>query len=80
MEYTSFPPPPQHVSRIGLGTWAIGGDLWGARQPSQLPDMDQVLGWKLDTEDFLKIDRILERHITEPASLSFMAPPVSSIS
>lgn len=29
MEYTEIPNLDQKVSRIGLGTWAIGGSLWG---------------------------------------------------
>jgi aryl-alcohol dehydrogenase-like predicted oxidoreductase len=29
MEFTSIPDLPQRVSRIGLGTWAMGGSLWG---------------------------------------------------
>lgn len=29
MEYTSIPNINKKVSRIGLGTWAIGGGLWG---------------------------------------------------
>jgi len=29
MEYMSIPPLGQKVSRIGLGTWAMGGSLWG---------------------------------------------------
>lgn len=29
MEYTKIPTLPHKVSRIGLGTWAMGGSLWG---------------------------------------------------
>lgn len=29
MEFTNIPSLKQKVSRIGLGTWAIGGSLWG---------------------------------------------------
>lgn len=29
MEYTTIPNLPQQISRIGLGTWAMGGSLWG---------------------------------------------------
>ncbi|GAB4227088.1 MAG: hypothetical protein Tsb0021_03710 [Chlamydiales bacterium] len=29
MEFTTIPPLNQKISRIGLGTWAIGGWMWG---------------------------------------------------
>jgi len=29
MEYTHIPNIGTKVSRIGLGTWAMGGSLWG---------------------------------------------------
>lgn len=29
MEFTSIPTLPQQISRIGLGTWPMGGSLWG---------------------------------------------------
>ena len=29
MEYTTLPQINKKASRIGLGTWAVGGDLWG---------------------------------------------------
>src|SRR5438105_3231244 len=29
MEFTTIPNLPQKISRIGLGTWAMGGSLWG---------------------------------------------------
>jgi len=35
MEYTEIPNITQKVSRIGLGTWAIGGSLWGGADEKQ---------------------------------------------
>jgi aryl-alcohol dehydrogenase-like predicted oxidoreductase len=32
MEYTTIPPLKQKVCRIGLGTWAIGGWMWGGTE------------------------------------------------
>ena len=34
MEFTSLSPLPQKISRIGLGTWAMGGSLWGDNDES----------------------------------------------
>ncbi|MFE4108351.1 aldo/keto reductase [Almyronema epifaneia] len=35
MEYTEIKPLTKKVSRIGLGTWAIGGWMWGGTQERQ---------------------------------------------
>ena len=32
MEYTSLPGLEKPVSRIGLGTWAMGGWMWGGAE------------------------------------------------
>ena len=34
MEFTSIPNLSQKISRIGLGTWAMGGSLWGESDES----------------------------------------------
>ena len=49
--------------------------LWGARRPSQLDPVDEVMGWSIDEESKRDIDRILKRAIQEPVSPEFMAPP-----
>lgn len=49
--------------------------LWGARKPSQLKAMDDIDGWHVDDAAKAEIDAILKRHIPEPISPSFMAPP-----
>ena len=50
--------------------------LWGARNPSQLDPIEDVLGWTLDSSAMAEIDRILERAIPDPVGPEFMAPPV----
>lgn len=49
--------------------------LWGARHPSQLDAVDEVMGWSLTEEDFKEIDRILTETIPDPVGPEFMAPP-----
>jgi len=49
--------------------------LWGARHPSQLDAVDEVMGWSLTEEDFKEIDRILTETIPDPIGPEFMAPP-----
>lgn len=38
MEYTHIPPLSTKVSRIGLGTWSIGGALWGGTNENEAID------------------------------------------
>jgi aryl-alcohol dehydrogenase-like predicted oxidoreductase len=49
--------------------------LWGARSPEQLAPVDEVVGWSLDGETRLAIDRILRERVTDPVGPEFMAPP-----
>ncbi|XSG83315.1 MAG: aldo/keto reductase [Methyloligella sp. ZOD6] len=49
--------------------------LWGARHPGQLEAMADIDGWHIDEGAKLEIDAILKRHIPEPISPAFMAPP-----
>jgi len=49
--------------------------LWGARRPDQLDPLDEIEGWTLDDASKADIDAILDRHIAEPISPAFMAPP-----
>jgi aryl-alcohol dehydrogenase-like predicted oxidoreductase len=53
----------------------VGIALWGARHPSQLDAVDEVMGWSLTEEDFKEIDRILAETIPDPVGPEFMAPP-----
>ena len=50
--------------------------LWGARNPSQLENINDVMGWSLDTEAMHQIDQILDQHIKTPVGPEFMAPPI----
>lgn len=49
--------------------------LWGARQPKQLANVSDVLGWTLDDRAMEQIDEILNQEIKEPVGPEFMAPP-----
>ncbi len=49
--------------------------LWGARRPSQLDPVGDIMGWSLKKEDFEAIDKILEETINDPVGPEFMAPP-----
>jgi aryl-alcohol dehydrogenase-like predicted oxidoreductase len=49
--------------------------LWGARRPSQLDPLEEVMGWRLDADAMGEIDRILRRNIKDPIGPQFMAPP-----
>ena len=49
--------------------------LWGARRPDQLAPIDDVLGWRLDDETRVAINRLLAEIVTDPVGPEFMAPP-----
>ena len=49
--------------------------LWGARHPDQLDQVTEVMGWKLDSNALMEIDRILSDCIRDPVGPEFMAPP-----
>jgi aryl-alcohol dehydrogenase-like predicted oxidoreductase len=51
--------------------------LWGARHPRQLDAIGEIDGWNIDAETLREIDAILKRHIVDPVSPEFMAPPVA---
>lgn len=50
--------------------------LWGARHPSQLENISDVMGWSLDAEAMRQIDKIIDQHIKKPVGPEFMAPPI----
>jgi aryl-alcohol dehydrogenase-like predicted oxidoreductase len=61
--------------------WAIDRGaipLWGARNPSQLGPIEDVLGWTLDPSAMEEIDGIIARAVPDPVGPEFMAPPVHS--
>jgi len=49
--------------------------LWGARRPGQLDPVGDVLGWKIDADAMVEIDRIVAQHVRTPIGPEFMAPP-----
>ncbi|MDZ7741157.1 MAG: aldo/keto reductase [Bacteroidota bacterium] len=49
--------------------------LWGARKPSQLKDVEDVSGWKIDESSMKEIDKILKDTIKDPVGPEFMGPP-----
>ena len=49
--------------------------LWGARSASQLDAVSEAFGWKLDSEDYKQVDKILAETIKDPVGPEFMAPP-----
>ena len=49
--------------------------LWGIRNPAQLRPVEEVMGWSLDRDALVEIDRILEDTISDPVGPEFMAPP-----
>ena len=50
--------------------------LWGARRPEQLNPLGEIDGWQIDDASKRDIDAILKRHIHDPVSSEFMAPPM----
>ncbi|MFY4777004.1 aldo/keto reductase [Metabacillus sp. RGM 3146] len=49
--------------------------LWGARKPSQLDAVKEIMDWKLDDTAKKDIDEILNLTIKDPVGPEFMAPP-----
>jgi aryl-alcohol dehydrogenase-like predicted oxidoreductase len=48
--------------------------LWGARKPSQLDAIDDVMGWQIDAGTMKEIDAILDETVKDPVGPEFMAP------
>jgi aryl-alcohol dehydrogenase-like predicted oxidoreductase len=49
--------------------------LWGARNAKQLQGVEEAFGWKLSSNDYAEVDRILRQTIKNPVGPEFMAPP-----
>ncbi len=49
--------------------------LWGARHPSELEPLDDVMGWELDAEALAYIDEVIAHTVRDPVGSEFMAPP-----
>ena len=48
--------------------------LWGARRPSQLDAVEDVMGWHIDDATMKEIDKILDETVKDPVGPEFMAP------
>ena len=48
--------------------------LWGARKPSQLDAIEDVMGWQIDDATMKEIDAILAETVKDPVGPEFMAP------
>lgn len=48
--------------------------LWGARRPSQLDAVKDVMGWRIDDATMKEIDNILDETVKDPVGPEFMAP------
>jgi aryl-alcohol dehydrogenase-like predicted oxidoreductase len=49
--------------------------LMGARRPSQLDPISEVMGWNLSSDAIAEIDRIIRTAVIDPVGPEFMAPP-----
>jgi aryl-alcohol dehydrogenase-like predicted oxidoreductase len=49
--------------------------LWGARHPGQLENIKEVMGWSLNSNDMVEIDKITSQHLQKDLGPDFMAPP-----
>jgi aryl-alcohol dehydrogenase-like predicted oxidoreductase len=49
--------------------------LMGARRPSQLDPISEVMGWRLNNDAMAEIDRIVRTCVSDPVGPEFMAPP-----
>ena len=48
--------------------------LWGARNVHQLDSVEEAFGWKLSSDDYVEVDKILRETIKNPVGPEFMAP------
>jgi aryl-alcohol dehydrogenase-like predicted oxidoreductase len=63
------------VVRWVLDRGELNVALWGARRADQLSPIADVVGWRIDEEAMVEIDRILRDAIKDPVGPEFMAPP-----
>jgi len=61
--------------RIALGTWAIGGWMWGGSDVAlSIRTSSMRYGW-VDAAAIAEIDCILAATVKDPGGPEFMAPP-----
>jgi aryl-alcohol dehydrogenase-like predicted oxidoreductase len=53
----------------------VSATLWGARRPSQLDPLSQVMGWALGNDAMQEIGRIVRANVTNSVGPEYMAPP-----
>jgi aryl-alcohol dehydrogenase-like predicted oxidoreductase len=67
-------------SRIGLGTWAIGGWMWGGPDDeAAIATIHRALEGRRDAAVIAtkaEIERILTEEVPDPIGPEFMAPPL----
>jgi aryl-alcohol dehydrogenase-like predicted oxidoreductase len=61
--------------RWALDQPGVSTALWGARRPSQLDPVSEVMGWKIGPDEMHEIDRIVRSNVIDPVGPEFMAPP-----
>jgi aryl-alcohol dehydrogenase-like predicted oxidoreductase len=49
--------------------------LWGARNARQIDPVEEAFGWRLSTQDYAEVDKILRETVKNPVGPEFMAPP-----
>jgi aryl-alcohol dehydrogenase-like predicted oxidoreductase len=52
-----------------------GISIWGARRPSQIDPIKDIVGWSLDEEAIKKINDIVNETVTDPIGPEFLLPP-----
>jgi len=52
----------------------VSAALWGAKHPTQLDPLDEVLGWKLDTSAFEAVDAIVQQTVVDPVGPEYLTP------
>jgi aryl-alcohol dehydrogenase-like predicted oxidoreductase len=62
--------------RWALDQPGVSVALMGARRPSQLDPLSEVMGWTLSKDTMAAIDRIVRTNVTDPVGPEFMAPPI----
>ncbi len=73
---TRIPGTELKPSRIALGTWAIGGWMWGGSDDAlSIRTSSMRYGWRVDAATMAEIDRILAATVKDPVGPEFMAPP-----
>jgi aryl-alcohol dehydrogenase-like predicted oxidoreductase len=66
------------AARWVLDQPGVSAALWGARRPSQLDPIDDVMGWALGSDAMREIDRIVHANVKDPVGSEYMAPPARS--